>query len=139
MPRRRHVEVFDGLGVQYTLGGFGEEGALKDSKPSKERHRLLRREALELALYSFRYLPDVTMVVALLPPAPQGASRSCPTAKPDAEEEGEGRAVQHQALFYRPGDLKDRSSRRRCATRWRRAAADDRRPRAATRRRGSTR
>ena len=46
-------------------------GGCEGSQPSAERRRLLRREALELSLYSFRYLPDVTMVVTLLPPAPK--------------------------------------------------------------------
>ena len=81
---------------------------LKDSKPSKARHRLLRREALELALYSFRYLPDVTMVVTLLPPAPAkaeriGAARRQKAASPRRTRPS--RAVSAQALFYRPGDL----------------------------------
>jgi hypothetical protein len=41
---------------------------------TEERHRLLRREALELALYSLKYL-DVDNVVLLLPP-PKGSSES---------------------------------------------------------------
>ena len=63
--------VVQGVGVQYKLAGFGKDGRLRGSRPSAERRRLLRREALELSLYSFRYLPDVTMVVTLLPPAPK--------------------------------------------------------------------
>jgi hypothetical protein len=39
-------------------------------KPSKERMLLLRREGLELALYSFRYLKDVKQVVVLIPATP---------------------------------------------------------------------
>ncbi len=134
MPRGDDVEVFNGLGVQYTLGGFGEEGALKDSKPSKERHRLLRREALELALYSFRYLPDVTMVVTLLPPAPK-VEQILPTAKPDAKKKAKAEPFQNQAIFYRPGDLKDRLTVPLRHTIGR-AAAVDRRP---PRRRGGAR
>jgi len=108
LPSGDDVEVLDdGLGVQYTLGGSGENGVLEDSTPSKERHRLLRREALELALYSFRYLPDVTMVVTLLPPAPK-AEQIIPkpngrAAKDDDDEKPS--KFQSQALFYRPGDL----------------------------------
>jgi len=102
IPNGDKVDRVDGLGVQYTLAGVGEEGALKDSKPSKERHRLLRREALELALYSFRYLPDVDMVVAILPPAPK-VEQILP-----AKARKAAKAFQDQALFYRPGDLKDR-------------------------------
>jgi hypothetical protein len=104
MPNGDDIRVFNGLGVQYTLGGFGKDGTLKDSKPSKARRRLLRREALELALYSFRYLPDVEMVVTLLPPAPK-VEQIKPTAKAEAKA---AEALQQQAIFYRPGDLKDR-------------------------------
>ena len=98
--------VVRGVGVQYTLAGFGKGGGLKGSKPSAERRRLLRREALELSLYSFRYLPEVTMVVALLPPAPR-AEQVHPKAKKDAKLP----AVQRQALFYRPGDLRKQLER----------------------------
>jgi hypothetical protein len=111
LPSGDDVEVLDdGLGIQYTLGGSGENGVLEDSTPSKERHRLLRREALELALYSFRYLPDVTMVVTLLPPAPK-AEQIQPggkkAAKPSKDDDGKAdkSKFQPQALFYRPGDL----------------------------------
>jgi hypothetical protein len=82
-------------GVIYTLNGLGTAGALT-GKPSQARGQLLRREALELALYTFRYLPDVDSVLALLPTVPAGApTKGGPTTTP-----------QSQAVFYRPGDLK---------------------------------
>jgi hypothetical protein len=49
------------------LHATGGDCAIKYGKPSPNRHQLLRREALELALYSFRYL-GVNDVVVLLPP-----------------------------------------------------------------------
>jgi hypothetical protein len=60
--------VDDGAGVMYRLCGVGSTDCkiVKD-KPSTNRHMLLRREALELALYSFRYL-GVSETVVLLPP-----------------------------------------------------------------------
>ena len=82
-------------GVIYTLNGLGTDGALT-GKPSLARGQLLRREALELALYTFRYLPDVDSVITLLPTIPAGAqTKGGPTTEP-----------QSQAVFYRPGDLK---------------------------------
>ena len=55
--------------VTYTLCGFGTQNcAIKQGKPSKERHALLRREAIELALYTFKYVPGTKAVVAYLPP-----------------------------------------------------------------------
>lgn len=54
--------------VSYVLCGLGEQCAIATGKPSVERDRLLRREALELALYTFRYVPGVEQVLAFLPP-----------------------------------------------------------------------
>jgi hypothetical protein len=42
--------------------------AIKDGKPTVARGTILRREALELALYSFRYLDNTDSVVAFFPP-----------------------------------------------------------------------
>lgn len=57
-----------GSAVSYVLCGLGEQCAIAAGKPSVERDRLLRREALELALYTFRYVPDVEQVLVFLPP-----------------------------------------------------------------------
>jgi hypothetical protein len=108
LPSGDDVQLFNGTGVQYTLGGSGKDGLLRDSKPSKARHRLLRREALELSLYSFRYLPDVTMVVTLMPPAPSAEQvRPKPKGKKAAKAAATEKKprYQQQAIFYRPGDL----------------------------------
>jgi hypothetical protein len=53
----------------YILCGLGEACSIEEGQPSPERLRLLKREALELALYTFRYL-DRNAVVVFLPPAP---------------------------------------------------------------------
>jgi hypothetical protein len=57
--------------LMYVLCGLGEQCAIAEGEPSEERHRLLRREALELALYTFKYVDDVDSVIALLPPNPE--------------------------------------------------------------------
>jgi hypothetical protein len=102
-PRDGDIELIEGLGVQYTLNGLGRSGSFRDGKRStEERARLLRREALELALYSFRYLPDVTAVVALLPPEPAKPAKK--GGKPPVDEDGDPK-LELQALLYRPGDL----------------------------------
>ena len=62
------VEVIEvGNSVMYNLCGVGERCSIAEGKPSQERARLLRREALELALYTFKYVEDVDSVIALLP------------------------------------------------------------------------
>ena len=61
------IKLFDGKGVLYRLCGLGPKCAIDRGKASTSRHLLLRREALELALYSFRYL-DVDQAVVFMPP-----------------------------------------------------------------------
>ena len=52
----------------YVLCGLGQNCAIPEGTASIGRHRLLRREALELALYTFRYVPGVDAIIAFLPP-----------------------------------------------------------------------
>ncbi len=105
-PASGPIKVFQGNGVLYQLNGLGPNNSIKGGTASKERLQVIKREALELALYTFRYLPDVEMVVTLLPPPPpeeddksaaSSASSLLATASAD---------VPRNALFYRPGDLK---------------------------------
>jgi uncharacterized membrane protein YgcG len=79
------IKVFDDEGVIYHLCGLGPSCAINSGKPSQQRGLLLRREALELALYSFRYLGSVHQVVVFMPPQ----KGKTPT----------------QALFFREGDV----------------------------------
>jgi hypothetical protein len=79
------VSLVEGDGVLYRLCGLGPKCSITKGTPSQSRHLLLRREALELALYSFRYLRGVDHVVVFMPPRPG--------ADPD------------QALFFRKGDV----------------------------------
>jgi len=55
--------------VSYILCGLGQRCAISEGTPSLARARLLHREALELALYTFKYVDGAKSVVALLPPA----------------------------------------------------------------------
>jgi len=54
--------------AMYVLCGDGPKCSIKEGTPSVARGAVLRREALELALYSFRYLDDTDSVVAFFPP-----------------------------------------------------------------------
>jgi hypothetical protein len=79
------IQLIEEDGVLYRLCGLGDKCAIESGKPSGERHLLLRRQALELALYSFRYLDGLDEVAVLMPPAP-GKDPS-------------------QALYFRRGDV----------------------------------
>ena len=71
--------------VLYRMCGLGKDCSIKEGKPSAERGLYLRREALELALYTFNYVADIDGVVVLMPPVP-------------------GKKPSH-AVFFRPQDV----------------------------------
>jgi hypothetical protein len=91
-------------GVFYTLTGTGKAGRITGEKASPARHRLLRREALELALYSFRYVHNINLFVALLPLTDPKVSAKAVKGK--AAKAMAAAAPQLQAVFFRPGDLR---------------------------------
>jgi hypothetical protein len=63
------ISLLGGNTVAYNLCGVGGKNcAIGVGTPSTARLLLLRREALELALYTFRYIHSVDNVVAILPP-----------------------------------------------------------------------
>jgi hypothetical protein len=64
------VKIIDDKGVLYNLCGLGPNCSIKEGKPSVARSLVLRRESLELALYTFRYISNVDEVVVILPPKP---------------------------------------------------------------------
>lgn len=53
-------------------GLAGEQNCALPGTPTPERLMLLRREAVELSLYTFKFLPEIQTVVSLLPPVPRG-------------------------------------------------------------------
>jgi hypothetical protein len=99
-----NISVFKGTGVLYQLDGLGPFGSIKGGTPSAQRHQLVRREALELALYTFRYLPQVEHVVTLLPPPPPEKGSPADSATSGLLQTGAD-PDQMTAVFYRPGDL----------------------------------
>jgi len=67
--------------IVYNLCGEGSgDCSIGVGTPSSARLLLLRREALELALYSLKYLSGIDNVVAILPPGRtvQGCTGICP-------------------------------------------------------------
>lgn len=85
-----------GNGVFYQLCGDGPSCSLAGT-PSVQRGLLLRREALELALYSLRYIQGVDQVVVTFPPAPPTAAKSGTAAA--------AQAPPSRALFFQPSGL----------------------------------
>jgi hypothetical protein len=58
----------------YILCGLGKNCSIEGGKASLTRGRLVRREALEAALYTFKFVPSVDSVLAYMPPAPNSTT-----------------------------------------------------------------
>jgi hypothetical protein len=95
-----NIEEIDGRTVLFTLKGLGPRGSIDTGEPSAQRLALLRREATEIALYTFKYVKGVDNVVALLPPAPPTKAEQ---KDPDASSLTDVRNL--PAMLFRPGDL----------------------------------
>jgi hypothetical protein len=68
------IEVLTGNDVtqseMFTFCGLGSHCSIAGGTPSSDRGRLVRREALEVALYTFKFVPSIKSVIAFMPPAP---------------------------------------------------------------------
>ena len=81
-----------GKGLMYQFCGGGASCAFPDGNIDPQRLRLLRRQSLELAMYSFKYVDDLDSVIVLLPPDPDEMTA----------DEGDATTI---ALFFRKRDL----------------------------------
>jgi hypothetical protein len=59
----------------YTFCGLGDRCSIAGGSATRLRGRLVRREALEVALYTFKFIPSIESVIAFMPPPP-GTSQS---------------------------------------------------------------
>lgn len=73
------LSLLGGSTIAYNLCGTGSSSCQLPGTPSAARMLLLRREALELALYTFKYIPSADNVIAVLPP---GRTRTASTLSP---------------------------------------------------------
>jgi hypothetical protein len=82
-PTSSAVSLLTGNTIAYNLCGIGGKScAIGVGSPSTARLLLLRREALELALYTFKYIHGVQNVVAILPPGKGAQQTSTLSHKP---------------------------------------------------------
>jgi hypothetical protein len=56
--------------TNYTLCGLGEHCSIATGEATPERGRLTRREALEIALYTFKFVPSIDTVATFMTPPP---------------------------------------------------------------------
>ncbi len=75
VPGRDQYDIINGTQtIAYEMCGLGEHCAIASGSPSTDRDRLLRREALEIALYTFKYVGGTDAVVVFMPPPPGAAT-----------------------------------------------------------------
>jgi hypothetical protein len=85
-PRSSAVSLLGGNTIAYDLCGIGGTNcAIGVGAASAARLLLLRREALELALYTFKYVAGTDNVVAILPPGHTSCTGICPTPNSSAK------------------------------------------------------
>jgi hypothetical protein len=68
-PSTGQLAALPGNTAVFALCGLGPNCAISSGTPSVARMLLLRREALELALYTLKYIKGVDNVLAILPPS----------------------------------------------------------------------
>jgi hypothetical protein len=78
------MSLLSGNTIAFNLCGVGGKNCAIAGQPSSNRLLLLRREALELALYTFKYVHGTQNVVAILPPGRTTQATSELTKTPPA-------------------------------------------------------
>ena len=61
--------------VMYTLCGLGAACSIVGGKATPQRGQVIEREILELALFTFKYVPSIDNVMAFIPPKPGTATK----------------------------------------------------------------
>jgi hypothetical protein len=85
-PSQSAVQLLGGHTIAYNLCGLGTANcSIGVGTTNTNQMLLLRREGLELALYTFHYLPGIDNVVAVLPP---GKTLSTSTLTPTPPSSG---------------------------------------------------
>jgi len=102
-PPSSTVTAIGGNTIVYNLCGIGTTNCAIGGAPSPDRLLLLRREALELTLYTFKYVGGTQYVATILPP---GSSQ--PMSSLTAMPPGAGAAPKPQdiALLFAHDELK---------------------------------
>ena len=102
-------------GVFYQLCGTGPSCSIP-GKASIQRGLLVRREALELALYTFRYIEGASQVVVTFPPPPpSGGSKTSSTTTPTSAFgsplSSSSASTPSRVLLFRPSELSSELSK----------------------------
>jgi hypothetical protein len=75
-----------GKAEMYTFCGLGAHCAIATGLATVMRGQLIRREALEIALYTFKYIAAVDSVIEYMPPGPSGGTEALYFQRKDFDE-----------------------------------------------------
>ena len=101
-PNSSAVSLLTGNTIAYNLCGFGgKDCAIGVGQPSTNRLLLLRREALELALYTFKYISGTQNVVAILPPGHSQVTSTLSKSPPTSNSSSTPQSIDIAVLFER--------------------------------------
>jgi hypothetical protein len=101
-PSSSAVSLLGGNTIAYNLCGIGGKNcAIAIGSPSAGRLLLLRREALELALYTFKYIHGAENVVAILPPGHAAQTSTLTKSLPTSNSAASSKPVNMAVLFER--------------------------------------
>jgi hypothetical protein len=93
-PNDGTLSALGGTTAVFNLCGLGPNCAISAGTPSADRLLLLRREALELSLYTFKYVHNVQNVVSILPPGHAVTVTTAKlTAKPPSKAGGKSKTA----------------------------------------------
>jgi hypothetical protein len=101
-PASSQVSLLGGNTIAYNLCGIGTTNcAIGPGQASAQRLLLLKREALELALYTFKYISGTQNVVAILPPGRTVQTSSLTSTPPKPGAKLTSKPVDVALLFLR--------------------------------------
>jgi hypothetical protein len=95
------LSLLGGHTIAYDLCGIGGSNCAVGGTPSSSRLLLLRREAFELALYTFKYIDTADNVVAVLPPGRTEVASTLSKTPPAANAKASSEPVDIAVLFDR--------------------------------------
>jgi hypothetical protein len=102
-PTSGSLSGISGSSAVYNLCGLGSSCAINAGVASNARLLLLRREALELALYTLKYINGIQNVVAILPPGRTTATAQLTSKPPLPGKTAASSTVELAVVFQRAG------------------------------------
>jgi hypothetical protein len=103
-PSTGSLSAVSGNTAVYNLCGLGPNCSIAVGTPSSARLLLLRREALELSLYTLKYINGIDNVVSILPPGHTTATARL-TSKPPAPGHTAGSSTIDLAVVFQRSGL----------------------------------